>query len=407
MKNIIIYRYIKVIVSSLLLYISIILFSCNYYHYRDHFKIDNLIKNSNPIIIPFRFENNRVIFEVTINEKTGIFFFDTGAPVSLINANIPIDNLQYLGNVDVTSMGIREKSKVYRLKTITINDITLNINSAIIPASEKHITSSLDGFDGILGIDIFNGYWCEISFSKNALILHKEKPDYFTQSVFCEYTRDGEDFYISMPVNVDNQIVYFAIDTGMPQAIFFHKSMINKKQKEDYTRFFTNDRIKKSYFVRTKLFTIFDEHFTDKWVITNSYHSENGLLGIDFLKYYDILLDLTDMSETRTSLVYYKPIVPAEERNYGYYSFITNVPASGILKIRNHCKGIIIDDIIEDSPAYKEFGLRPNMIITRLNGIPLEEIPWETLSSPSFPDTVKECTVLKNNKERTIVRKNR
>jgi hypothetical protein len=36
-----------------------------------------------------------------------------------------------------------------------------------------------EGYDGILGTRIFEGYWCELSFSKKKIILQKEKPNYY------------------------------------------------------------------------------------------------------------------------------------------------------------------------------------------------------------------------------------
>jgi hypothetical protein len=376
--------------SFAVLYVSIALFSCIYTHNRYFENSYGFIENGDAIAIPFYFDKGRIFFEASINGKRGRFFFDTGAPVSI--ADVPTDNLRYLGHVTYNAMDRRERSKVYALKTITVSDIPLNIHSVIITA-KKHSNEMYkdEGFDGILGIDIFNGYWCEVSFSKNAIVLHKEKPDYFTQSVSAEYIRKNNNFHIMMPVELDNQSIYLSIDTGMPNAIRFPKSIIRKKQTKYYTRLFSNDSVKKSYFVKT-----------------NSYYPKDntiGLLGINFLKYYDFLLDLTDITKSATSKIYYKPLVPAHERNYGLYSFITSVPASGILKIHAHRNGVVIDDILEDSPAYTAFGLRPNMVITKLNGKAIREIPRETLYSPAFPDTVIECTVLENGKERTIVRK--
>ena len=403
------YEYIKIMVSFAVLYLSIVLLSCTYtYKHNGYFENSySFIENDDPIAIPFHFENSRIFFEASINGKKGKFLFDTGAPVSCVD--VPTDNLQYLGKVAYNAMGHRENSKVYALKEITISDISLNIHSTIITAKKyaKEMYKG-EGFDGILGIDVFNGYWCEVSFSKNAVVLHKEKPDYFTESVSAEYIRRNNNFHIMMPVELDNQSVYLAIDTGMPDAIRFPRSIIQKKQRKSYTRLFSTDRVKKSYLLKTYSFTIFDETFTGKSVITNSYYPKDhtiGLLGINFLKYYDFLLDLTDITMSAATAVYYKPLVSASERDYGLYSFITHVPASGILKIHAHHNGVVIDDILEDSPAYHTFGLRPNMVITKVNGTAIREIPGEILYSPSFPDTVIECTVLENGKERTIVRK--
>ncbi|MDR2782692.1 MAG: hypothetical protein LBB48_02420 [Treponema sp.] len=364
----------------------------------------------NEVEIPFSLENQRIVLYATINGKNGRFYWDTGQDISILM--IPVDNLRFIKDTTYTALDYTEKTKIYNLNEIIISGIKLEINSMIM-SETSHLKklSNLEKIDGILGSTIFNGYWCELSFSKNKIILHKEKPDDFTKSIPVKIINKYH--YFCVPINVDKTTVYCMVDTGMTDAMRFPESIVRQKQTDAYMNVLSNGRVKQFHLVKMYSFSIFDETFTNKYVMTNSYIAQNGntrynnigIIGIGFLQNYDILFDFTKLQKYKSSALYYKSRISSEEREYGLYSFITNIPTSGILKIHFNDQGIVIDDIVENGIAYQEFGLRPNMIVTKVNGNSIREIPINELYDSKFPGTVTDYTIIENDSERTITRK--
>jgi hypothetical protein len=359
--------------------------------------------------IPFTLENNRIIVEAVANGKKGRFVFDTGTTESYLN--IKTANLSRCGFTITPYKGQNISVNMYNLPKITFGNIELKTRSWVINRSDYLTKSQNDGFDGILGARVFEGYWCELSFSKGKIILHKEKPGYFTLfSPVKILNKYNADFFI--PCIIDGKTFYFDIDTGSPAGLYFPSGLIKIKKSDEYRKIVSaSPELKVYYLVKANLISILDETYTEYFVMTNSFYSARddqayhdfGVLGIDFLRYYDFLFDYRKLREGKSTGVYYEPNTPLEERNYGIYSFIKNVPEFGVLNTTGFdTTGFTIHRILKDSIAYKIYGLRPCMVITRINGYSITEIPREELFDPSFYLTVDNYTLLENGIERTF-----
>jgi hypothetical protein len=198
----------------------------------------------------------------------------------------------------------------------------------------------------------------------------------------------------------------------------FPKSVINRKDSTDYEKVSSADRVKCFYIVKTNAISIFDETFKDTYILTDSYIAQNrpsekasateifdaiGILGVNFLRNYNLLLDLTDIRHVKTGVLYYEPSFLFEENDYGsYYQPMSNIPPSGLLRITRPRDDVVIQDIIESSIAYTTFGFRPGMVVTKINGEPIDEVTFAVLAADDFPDKVTEYTVRENGQERTI-----
>jgi hypothetical protein len=132
----------------------------------------------NKVEIPFVLKNSRIGVEATVNGKKGMFLFDTGSTESYLD--IEATNLSQYGHTITPYKGQQVSVPVYNLRKITFGNTELKTRSWVINQSDLITGKRNDGFDGILGSGIFEGYWCELSFSKRKIILHKEKPDYFS-----------------------------------------------------------------------------------------------------------------------------------------------------------------------------------------------------------------------------------
>jgi hypothetical protein len=354
-------------------------------------------------------ENNRIIVDATVNNKKGRFVFDTGTTESYLD--IKATNLSRYGYTSTPYMGQQISVPIYNLKKIIFSDIELRTNSWVINRSDLLRKSQDDGFDGILGAGAFEGYWCELSFSKSKITLYKEKPDCYKKfSPVKILSKYNADFFI--PSIIDGELFYFDIDTGAPSGIYFPGGLIKAKNNDQYWEVIsTSKELELYHLVKTNSIHILDEIYTDYFVMTTSsysarddtmYHSF-GLLGIDFLQYYDFLFDYRELREGKSTGMYYEPNTPLEERDYGVYSFINEVPKFGILNSTGFNEfGFTIHRILKDSVAYEVFGLRPGMTITKINGKSITGISQEELFEPFFYLTVENYTILENGIERTI-----
>jgi hypothetical protein len=208
---------------------------------------------------------------------------------------------------------------------------------------------------------VFDGYWCELSFSKSKIILHKNKPDYFTKfSPVKLLSRYNADFFI--PVTIDGETFYFDIDTGAPAGLYFPVALVRIKKPNEYREVMSTDRNPATYFlVKTDSIYILDEIYTEYFVMTNSFYSARtdesyhnfGVLGIDFLRYYDFLFDYRKLTEGKSTGMYYESNTPIENRNYGIYSFIKKIPEFGILNTTGFTEfGFAIHRILKDSIVF-------------------------------------------------------
>jgi hypothetical protein len=127
-----------------------------------------------------------------------------------------------------------------------------------------------------------------------------------------------------------------------------------------------------------------------------------GMLGINFLKYYDFLFDLRNLRRGKTTCLYYKPNTPLNERNYGFFSPMKEAPEFGVTDINITDSGITILSLIKDSVAYGKFNFRPGTLITKINGSSIKDLSMDEVIDPSFYLTITDYTILENGDEITI-----
>ncbi|GHU42920.1 hypothetical protein FACS1894190_12810 [Spirochaetia bacterium] len=376
------------------LVISICLFSCT--------------KTNSPdkIEIPFSLENNRIILDATANGRTGRFVFDTGGTASVIELNTK--NLQYHGYVKWIINDKLKKIEIYKLNEIYFADIKFESHNLIVNDDPKLEMIINEGYDGIIGMRTFEGYWMELSFSKNKIVLHKEKPDYFTNySIAKVENKYNDPFFI--PVKVDDEEYYFMLDTGVGSAFRFPKVLVNNKNQNEVIDVLSIGEEKQHNVYKTKSIKVLDVEFNDSFVVTNSYLTARkksisgnylGLLGIGYLKHYDLLFDLRQTRRGKTTGLYYNS--SSEVKDYGFFSPMKEVPKFGVLDFDFTTEGIVILSVIKDSIAHNKFSIKPGTIITKVDGKPIKEFSLPELREPSFYLTIDNYTILENGVEKTI-----
>jgi hypothetical protein len=248
------------------------------------------------------------------------------------------------------------------------------------------------GFDGILGIETFNGYWCEISFSQNVITLHKEKPTHFTQSVPAAKTAK----LFTIPVDVDGSSYPFLVDTGAMNSILPVATIASKADGYIKVRSMNDDY----YAVRARSMTVFNDAFKERYFFTDAssairkIHAEPiGIIGIDALQNYDLLFDLTGTDASRATRVYYSPRNEFEDRIIGLRRLERRV---GWVRYNNVPEGIALD-LLEGSPLIA-LGVTENTVITMVNGKPAKDmhgnLTW---------DRPIHFTILEDGEERAVI----
>lgn len=327
-----------------------------------------LLSCDSPKVIPFTLTNtNRIILEADVNGTKGKYFWDTGSFLSQVDCRV--DNLKFSSSSSFAQNHTSSNLTYYLLDGITINGVWVNAKSEVsnIPDSLRSDILTPENIDGVLGINIFDGYWCELSFSDQKIYLHSKKPNKIFNSIPAEF----ENNYILISGTIDGDPTRFYIDTGSPNIMMFPESIIRKKSKTDYSKIETNNS-QNIFLVNTSDISIFDTHIKNVYVMTDTIFNQitlsggTGLIGMGLLKNYNLLFDFTQLKYMKISKVYYNSI--QNNINWNNY-FITQVPTTGVLQVINESTGIRIVYILKNSSLYN-FGVRPNYLLTKINGEP-------------------------------------
>jgi len=355
------------------------------------------------LVIPFVIEDGYMIVEATINKKSGKFIFDTGANVSLVpGARMSLPMLPAVGTID----GRLRLLSQYRVRSVEFVNGSVRASSWLV----RHKMEFPAGAEGILGNGIFAGYWVEISFSRNEIILHEQFPESFERAFHSPLAVRARN-QMNVTIDVDSREFAMAIDTGLPYALFFPGAIAEGMDAADLRLIESKGEIGDFYLIQTNSVSIMDREYSDKLIIGNSYlgarnaaSKDIGLVGIEFMRHYDLLLDYRtirpNLNNDNSEGMFYIPITPPEERDYGFYSFLDAAPEFGVIEIGCGCGcggweygccdgDIEIRSVLADSEAY-ELGLRPGALILRLDGDHHSSFPVEEVNAPLFLNAFTE-----------------
>jgi hypothetical protein len=372
------------------------------------------------IVIPFTLEGNRIVINATVNGVEGRYFWDTGCYETI--TTVFIKNLPVVENDRITGY-----TRFYIKDGIVINGYRLKTTSIIANLSENmprvEATKSVlknEGFDGILGYYIFSGYWCELSFTESKIILHKSKPEKFSLAASGYVNEWGQP---CISVRIDSTYLYtFAVDTGLPRAFSFPRKLMQYIKPAEYGEILSVDESYEGiynvfgmqYEIPERSISVLDDIFIDKYIITGDSPSDDeGLIGIKYLQYYDLLFDITFNNEPKSNWhlweLYYMPRFPDLDKNTLDLSDLRNAkPRIGLTHIFTE-QGKFLIKIWKPSIAYNEYGLMPGMTKTHINDVFLNSLTEGELS-PLFnkmaDDDNCEITVIDlDNQQRTIERR--
>ena len=372
-------------------------------------------------VIPFVIENGYMIVEATISGKSGRFVFDSGAS----NSRVPEAHTSDLPLQIMTRFvdGKPRPEYLYKVENVEFANGSVKASSWL----TKYRKNSMEftSTDGILGNGVFAGYWVEIAFSRNEIVLYEHFPERYTHASHSPLIVSFNN-QLSLTIDVDGRNFLMLVDTGLSRALFFSGVIAEGMDSANLRRIASNGEVRNFYLMRTNSLAVMDMSYNDKLIMSNSYagarnppESHYGLMGIGFMQHYDLLLDyrtiLPDRTNDDSAGMFYIPIVAPEERDYGFYSFLDAAPEFGILPgcscgcdmDYGCCKAsdLKIYAIFEDSEAYA-LGLRPGSDILELDGMSVGSFSFDEISDPYFYDRFTEFTARVDDVEVTL-RRNR
>lgn len=327
------------------------------------------------IVIPFTIERDRIYLYATINGHEGRFLFDTGTMFSW--AGIGGEGLSVARRFRTPIDGTVRYANIYWVGGIQFGNEYVRARSLLITEHDwilRRRAWAQD--DGIFGMGIFEGFWVELSFSRNEIVLHRQKPIHFANANHTPLVMEDRNSTFYLPIEINGREWLMNVDTGLGEAIFFPNDIVNYTNPEDIMgRIVSNGEIGDFYLVQVNSVTVLGRTYIDKFIMNNSYiaaranwafGTDKGLIGIRFLQNYDFLFDYRDISRGRTTGMYFMSTVSSTERDFGF-SFTTEMPEPGIIAFHRSERGFTVASVLTDSLAYS-LGVRPGTEITRING---------------------------------------
>lgn len=316
-------------------------------------------KNKDLIIIPFEFNEAQIILEAVVNGKFGRYLFDTGSPISY--TNVALDNYKLNKKEKIAFWEETETVSIYSVPSIKIGGQTFsgefNITNTL-PVLKTFLKQQY--FSGVLGLDVFKGYWCKISIPDRKIYLSKTMFKNSGKKFPCSF-RQG---YLETQLEIDGKNKSFIIDTIYPAAVGFSNSAISefedKKVKELYgypkpMYVISLDEIKLGNYKKKNIYTYTNSPFSNNGFITQN------VIGINFLRGFDFTVDLTNYKQNdSTTLLWKKRFL-----NYPYYFNQRYITETGIWFYTT------LDNIItatEKDSFVDVNGIKPGDKIVKING---------------------------------------
>lgn len=338
--------------------------------------IQSILLNAQVATIPFEIKDNGHLYlKVKVNNSKEAlnFVFDTGATSDLLDKGIA-EKMGIKANYQQSVQGTGG-SKTYDIATnqklVLPKDIVIKNTNLVFTDLSRFHEALDDGFVGIVGYSLLRKFITKIDYQKQQLVLYKKISDLNISS----YSKIPFRFDRGIPIpqfDISIQLkngesftgkILFDSGAGLTLSINTPFNQENKIHKKSGKSIISKSQglSKKSISEKVAItsLTIGDFTFKDLAIrISNeesgvsAYDGYLGILGAQIIKRFNIVLDYS------TKTLYLKP--------NSHYGKKFEFPLSGI-QLKKKKNGIIIDTIVETSPAYKA-GLRNGDLIIAING---------------------------------------
>ncbi len=364
-------------------------------------------KNIAAYTFPFSFENNRIILVATIDGSSGKFLFDTGCEG--IITNTPIKTLEKTVRAydHYYLLGSVKKYTAYAVDSIKLYSTPFSVSTFALQSDTK-----LVGFDGIIGLSVFKGYFVEVSFTDNQIRLYKDKPKGYPNNVSIYFDNQSCPY---LQINIDGINSPFLLDTGSPMNIIFPLPTASCIDRSKYQKIISRDMNYESYRVSINYyddgFRVF-KHITGNsnplsTLNNGELFSRKGNLGLDYLKHFDFVID--NRGYPITHLMYKNRSVIANfypgRQGFWYLNGRANAQYNnfGIDGWNKDGEKLFISSVIDKGQAI-EAGVLPGTQVLQINNKEVSTYTnkqIENLFLFSKNTLVLQCFI--NNKDQSIV----
>jgi len=324
--------------------------------------------------------------------------------------DVPVQGLPFRGAYPTTVDGLTVLTSFYEISGVRFGDVEVKTPSSLITNVEL-IEPFMKGLDGLLGNGIFDGYWLELSFSRNEIVLHNEIPARFARAARLPLAMlENANSMLFLPITIDSTEYLILIDTGMGFSLSFPVSVADRAGSGNLTRIESIGETGDYYLVQTSRIKFMDMEFSDKLIMSDSVVPARwgdggrmrhvGIVGMDFLSNFDLLLDYRTLAERRSAGLRYISLVPPGERTFDWFGPLDAAPEPGIINARFTDAGLEIISIIVDGLAYGALGLRAGSVITKINGEPAGNFTLAQLrGDPLFFQRLRDFSLLVEGEE--------
>jgi len=278
--------------------------------------------------IPFERIMGLPVIKVKIGEEYYKFLYDTGA-VNLISTVIAKKHLiKEINKIEIyDSQGSSDEMSIGKVDSISIGGINF-LNFGTLISNEEKIKISCLEVDGIIGANLMRKVIWLLNFEKNEISISNNK-DKFQLNNYksIPFSKNNQGTPV-IEVEIDSISKYRPIlDTGYNGKILLDYNNFNKTLHENNLNVVEvigagskglllkkkSDRISSSLIKFSKIRV--GKDFFENQVIEFSNINKSGLIGNEFLKKFNIILDW------KNSRLYYKKIetIKSEFKNYGFY----------------------------------------------------------------------------------------
>ncbi|MFN3753939.1 retropepsin-like aspartic protease [Flavobacterium sp.] len=257
--------------------------------------------------IDFEIVNDKIIIPVTINDKTYKFLLDTGAP-NLITKRLKDEiSIQSLKRIPVSDANNQvDTLEMIAVKSIKLKNLNFENNVVLATDLDHHFILKCYKIDGFIGSNLFKKSILKISLKDKKIIITDDIKKLHPKSKPTKLTLFGDQKspYIKINLTGNNQEKGYEdvlVDTGMDgfyeisnraYSVFSKENIFEELSKSKGTSnigLFGAAPVKEQILVKPSKLQINDTTFEN--LITNTTDDNNSRLGLDILKYGDIIID--------------------------------------------------------------------------------------------------------------------
>lgn len=257
--------------------------------------------------ISFELVNDKIMLPVVINNKTFQFLLDTGAPNVISKKVLEEVNVQNSKKISVSDANNQsDEMEMVAIESMKIGNLTFDNNVALVSDLDNHFILKCFKMDGFIGSNLFRNSVIKISLKDKKIIITDNIKNLQTKSkpsklkLFGEqkspYVKikflDKKKHMVSEEVLIDTGMDGFYEMSNRAFSIFSKENVLEELSRSSGSSsigLFGTAPLKEQILLKAPFLKLNDTTFEN--LITNTTDDNNSRIGLDLLKYGDIIID--------------------------------------------------------------------------------------------------------------------